>query len=269
MKALYINLQILAIGLISSCLVLISCSTHEHAPKTSNIYKWSGSKTDYHKAALLNVEMGEKYLAEGQISRAKKKLLHAIEIEPNLPEAHTALGYYYESVGDLKDAEYHYRKAVVYGKGKGGFYNNYGTFLCREKRYKEAEKAFLGAIADKRYAKTAEVYENVGLCSLRGLYYSKAEKYLTLALRHDPYRAVAPLELSSMYFNQDAYQDAIAFLKKYQAHHEPTARSLWLSIQINRKLNNQDALASDILLLKNMFKHSPEYKLYLESIENS
>jgi type IV pilus assembly protein PilF len=224
---------------------------------------------DFKKAALINVEMGEKYLAQGQVARAKQKFIHALELKPKLPEAHSSIGYFYEKVGDLVEAEEHYRLSIDYADGsKGRYYNNYGTFLCRQKRYKEADKAFNQAINDKKYIKTAEAYENAGLCALQEPNIEKAYTYLQTAVKRDPSRTVASLELAELELKRKNYLAAKYYLDNFKLHSEPTSRSLWLAIQVNSKLGNSNEVASSGLQLKSMFPKSEDYKLFLESTYN-
>lgn len=223
----------------------------------------SASKADFKKAALLNIELGQRYLEQGQISRAKKKLVHALELAPKLPEAHTTMGYFFETVGDNTMAEKYYRKAIFLAKSQGVFHNNYGVFLCGQARYKEADKEFLIATKDYNYSKTAEAYENAGLCALKANDATKAEGYFKIAVRYDPKQVNSLMELAELSFNKEEIQQASYYLEKLRAQSEPTARILWLAIRIAMKTNDKDALASNALLLKNLFKDSQEYKLYL------
>lgn len=222
-------------------------------------------KPDFHKAALLNIEMGQTYLAQGNTSRAKKKFVHALELKPKLPEAHSAIGYFYETVGDISEAEMHYLEAIRYGAGKGRFYNNYGTFLCRQNRLQEADRIFNKALKDKQYIKTAEVYENAGICALKQPDIEKARNYLLTAIQHDPNRTEASLELANIEFGKHNLQACANYLNLFKQNHAPSAKSLWLSIRLHKQLGNKDDLASAALQLKNLFPNSPEYKNYLES----
>lgn len=227
--------------------------------------KEAALKPDLHKAALLNIEMGQTYLAQGDLSRAKKKFVHAIELQPKLPEAHSAIGYFYETVGDIEEAEKHHAQAIAFGGDKGRYYNNYGTFLCRQARYKEADKAFNKALRDKQYLKTAEVYENAGICALQQPDESKAYTYLKTAIKNDPQRPLANLELANLELQRDNAQAALYYLGAYKQNNQATPKSLWISIQAFKRLNKKDELASAILQLKSLYPQSEEYQLFLES----
>jgi type IV pilus assembly protein PilF len=190
---------------------------------------------DYHRAALVNVELGLGYLAQGQVARAKTKLNHALKLAPNAPETHSAMAYFLEMVGEIKDAEREHKKSVKLS-GKGAMYNNFGAFLCRQGRFKEADRAFHTAIADKEYARTAEVYENAGLCALKWPDDNKAVEYLTTAIRRDPNRPSAFLALADISLKQEKFTEAQAWLNRYAAVAEESRRSVELGEAIARGL---------------------------------
>lgn len=266
----------IALGLTFSVifsLVIVGCANKSGKSASDEINpsartSFEGSP-DFKRAALVNVELGLGYLSQGQVARAKTKLTHAIKLAPNLPETHSAMAYFLEMVGERKDAEREHKKAVNLSVNKGAVYNNYGAFLCRGNRFKEADHAFQQALQDKEYSRTAEVYENAGLCALKWSDHEKAQEYLLTAIRQDPSRSMALLELADLNIRQSKFNEAKAFLNRYRTVAEPSARSLWLGIQVAKALNDSNSTASQALLLKNLFEDSPEYQLYLKSEKNS
>jgi type IV pilus assembly protein PilF len=261
---------------IMSLLALFSCakSTPHQSEGVKEFEQTRASKSlphdpamgtpDYHRAALINVELGLGYLSQGQVARAKTKLTHAVKLGPKISETHSAMAYFLEMVGELKDAEREHKKAVGLS-GQGAVYNNYGAFLCRRGRLKEADQAFHAAIKDKEYPRTAEVYENAGLCALKWPDDSKATEYLTIAVRRDPSRSSAFLELTALSLKQEKFGEAKEWLNRYQAIAEQNARSLWLGIAISKGLKDEEGAMSQAAILKNLFEDSPEYQLYLKS----
>lgn len=227
---------------------------------------------DYHRAALANVELGLGYLEQGEIARAKMKLVHAIKLSPNIPETHLAFAHFLEMTGAFKDSEQEYKKSIRFARGKeGSVYNNYGAFLCRQERFKEADKAFLRAIEDKEYARTAEVYENAGLCALKWSSdpEQKAKQYLNISVRSDPQRFSALLGLVELELKNKDFLAAEELLDRYKKMAMPSARSTWLGIQVYKGLKNDAAVARDALTLKSLFEDSPEYGAYLKSEKSS
>ncbi|MGI9214760.1 MAG: type IV pilus biogenesis/stability protein PilW, partial [Gammaproteobacteria bacterium] len=243
-------------------LLATSCSSSNSTIKKSvNI--------DYKKAALLNVELGRSYLAQGYTERAKKKFLHALELMPNLAESHSGIGYFWEVVGEAKEAEKHYKKSIYLGKGNGLFYNQYALFLCVNSRYKEANKNFMLAANDKSYTKTADVYNNAGLCALKYNDQQQAEQYLTKALYHDPRRTNLFLELANLNLDQKNFTAAENYLNRFYKNNKNklTPSYLWLNIKLANRLGYKDKISSQALLLKNLFPNSPEYNMYRSEYE--
>lgn len=153
---------------------------------------------DNERAALINVELGLGYLSQGQVARAKTKLTHALELAPKLSETQAAMAYFLEMVGDFPESERAYKNALSVRAKRGAAYNNYGAFLCRRERYTEADRAFITALEDKGYARTAEVYENAGLCALKAKEPGKALAYLETAVLRDPHRTTARMALMNL-----------------------------------------------------------------------
>lgn len=152
--------------------------------------------------ALLNVELGLGYLEQDQRARAKTKLTHALALAPKLPQTHGAMAYFREKVGDYQEADRLYKQAInLSSHTKGAVYNNYGAYLCRQAQYTAADQAFQQALQDKAYARTAEVYENAGLCALKSSktdLVQKAQSYLRQAIQHDPTREQAKQALVTL-----------------------------------------------------------------------
>jgi len=254
-------LKILKIGI--CLLMLTSCNPSETRGK--NI---SDIPPDYKKAALLNVQMGEAYFAKGQYVRAKTKFLHALELQPKLPEVHSAIAYYYEKIGEDSLAQEHHKKAIRYGDNRGTFYNNYGTFLCNKGKYAEADKAFTKVLQDPQYIQTAQVYENAGSCALKAQETAKAQSYFIKAINHDPTRSEVLLLLADCDYKLTQYQQARYHLDEYLQAEEHSSRSLLLSILVNKQLNNYDAVASDGIKLRNLFPDSNEAVEYKKMVSN-
>jgi type IV pilus assembly protein PilF len=240
--------------LLISFVGLVACSD-----KYSN--STHANKIDYKKAALLNVELGRNYLSNGYTERAKKKFVHALELKPDLAEAHSGMGYFWEVVKEYKEAESHYRKSIMLGNGKGIFYNQYAVFLCERGRYKEANKNFVLAINDKFYDQTSEVYNNAALCALKHSDLKKAEQYFIKSLHHDPQKIHILLDLAKVALSQQEFNASEDYLKQFYVvnNNKPTAEYLLLSVKVAKALGQDDLAASKLLVLKNLFPNSVEY----------
>jgi len=191
------------------CLGLQACQSTK--PPEPNI----GRKKDLNKAASYNVQLGLGYLKQGDRPRAKKKLLVALEQEPNSPDVNAAMAYFFEQTNELEDAKTYYLKAVALSSNSGSQLNNYGTFLCRQGEYKKAEGYFLKAINDMHYVNTAGAYENAGLCALAIPDNAKASEYFKSALNQDPARSQSLYELVVLENKQGHTAEALNLLQKH------------------------------------------------------
>ncbi len=172
-------------------------------------------KAQTKNAATFNTQLGIAYLNQGNLPRAKRKLLRALELTPNSSDVNGAMAYYLEKTGDFKKAESYYRKALSLASAKGAQSNNYGTFLCRRERYKEAELYFLKAAQDVQYVHTAGAYENAGLCAQAIPDDAKAKQYFNLALAQDPRRKQSLYQLIAINLKQHQAKIAVADLAKH------------------------------------------------------
>jgi type IV pilus assembly protein PilF len=210
-------------------------------------------KINFEKAALANVELGLGYLSQGQVSRSKEKLIHALKLGPKLAETHSAMGYFFEHTGEIVSAEKEYRRAIQLSRDIGGVYNNYGAFLCRQERYKQADEAFQKALTDNAYPHTAALYANAGSCAAQAGHITEAETYFLTAFRRDSQRVDMLLRLAELAIQRNEAELARNFLKQYRQHTKITPQLLKLEIQVAKLLNEEDAVASAELQLKGLF----------------
>ncbi len=171
-------------------------------------------------AAAYNIQLGLNYLKQGDVPRAKKKLLNAFELSPQSADVSSALGYYFEKTGEMTEAKNYYQQAMKYAPKKGAELNNYGAFLCRTGQQDEAERYFLKATEDKRYVHTAAAFENAGLCALTISNSTKAVHYFKKALEHDPQRKQALYELAALELKDKHFTSLLAYIQHQQGWFE-------------------------------------------------
>lgn len=144
------------------------------------------SNTDLIQAARIKVQLGLAYLDKNQMTQAKKYFLLAKNEAPTESMVWSGMGYFLERTGDPYQAEMHYRKAIELSSVKGPALNNYGAFLCRQKRYHEALRTFEKATQDPNYLQPAMAFANASACALKIPNKQLANFYLQKALVKDP-----------------------------------------------------------------------------------
>lgn len=216
-------------------------------------------------AAQDNVELGTLYMREGQKAVALDVLLKALEQDPDLPVAHNTIAVLYDSLGENDKADRHFRRALSLDPKDSQAHNNYGSFLCKSKRWDDAEAHFLKAAANPLYETPELSYTNAGTCSHTAGRLDKAEEYWRKALDINPRFPAPLLQMARLSVTQQEYLRARAYLQRLHEIVRPMPESLWLGIQTERALGDRNAEASYSLFLRNNFPDSPQAKQLQEN----
>jgi type IV pilus assembly protein PilF len=92
------------------------------------------------KIANTNLRLGIGYMEQGKLDDALEKLQKARDAQPNNAAVHSALALVYDQMQEYDKADQHYREAIDLNSEDGGFYNNYGVFLCRRGKYEKGNR---------------------------------------------------------------------------------------------------------------------------------
>ena len=192
----------------------------------------SAHRYDAEEAARARVVLGLKHLEQGNRVQARYNLERAAEHAPKMPEVHNGLAWYYQVVEDPARADAAYRQALLLDPKNPATLNNYGGFLCQQKRYGEADEYFQQAINHPGYVRIADALENAGTCALEDNRPLAAEAYFRQSLRHDPNRSVALLGLAEIQIDHNQPATAKGYLGRYHMRYPESSRSLWLSYRV-------------------------------------
>lgn len=223
------------------------------------------------KALAYYVQIAYGHLEKGETENAMESLKQAQEIDEDSPLLITAFAVTYERQGDMEKAEQFYKKAISQDRKFSPARMNYGSFLFKAKKYKQACTQFKKAANDDFYEKRSGAFLNYGIC-LKTL--GDTEGALNAFQRSvalDPYSNPPLFELALMQWEREDYATSKKTLDEYfniarKTGYPVPAKALWLGIRLERKFDNKDAEASLGLLLKNFFPYSREYLLYKDSL---
>jgi type IV pilus assembly protein PilF len=228
----------LAVVALALGLGLGACSTGG-----SNIKKESAA-SEKTEAARVHTELGQKYMQQGKLEIALDNLNKALSYDDNYADAHTVIAVLYERIGDVKQAEEHYRRAAQLKPKGGNELNNYGAFLCKIGRYDESTEYFERAVADPFYNTPDVALTNEGTCLLKGGKNDAAEAALRKALDRSPNNSEALFQLASVLYQKGDFFKARAFMQRFEAVGQARPESLMLGRNIELRLGNGSA-ASD------------------------
>lgn len=218
--------------------------------------------------AEANLNLGAAYLRQGRTDLALEKLERALEQDPRLAMAHSTIALVYDQLGDVDQAEQHYRRATQLEPDNPASANSYAVFLCRHDRWRQAEPYFKRAASNPRYPTPAVALTNAGVCARSAGELDKAEQDLRAALAKDPTFADALLNMAELSYQKQNYMQARAFTERYLDGGMPTAGALLLCVEVEEKLGDAQRVEQCALRLKHDFPESPEVA-ELEQLERN
>ncbi|WP_373777818.1 type IV pilus biogenesis/stability protein PilW [Glaesserella sp.] len=128
------------------------------------------SDSEKAEAVTARIKLAFAYLDYNDYAKAKENIDKALQHDPNHYLPHSVLAYYYQLVGETKQAEAVYQKALKFsekdGQARPDVLNNYGTFLCKQHEFDNAYNQFEQALTSKQpYYNQADTLENIVLCA--------------------------------------------------------------------------------------------------------
>jgi superkiller protein 3 len=164
------------------------------------------------RSAIFQIQMGIDLERQGRVEESVAAHEKALEIDPNLVQAHNNLIKLYGELGQFEKAEQHYRAAVQLDPGSAESYYDYGVLLLRAEKFQPAEAAFRKTIDINPYQ--ADAHNNLGyLLERRGLLPEAATEYRN-AIENKPSDRQAHFNLGRILVNQKNYQEGIGELQK-------------------------------------------------------
>ena len=215
------------------------------------------------QVATANLNLAAEYLRQGNYETALVKLNQALKAKSDFAPAYNVRGLLYQRLGDPDEAERNFKRAIKLEPDDSSALNNYGLFLCNQGRTDEALDAFMRAANNPLYELPEIAYSNAGICLLENDLV-QARTYFTKALGNNGSFAPALLQMARFSYDDNQFDTAYDYLRRYKSNARQTPSSLLLGIRITHQLGFDDETASMALLLKNRFPNSDEAQLLRE-----
>ena len=242
-----------------SVLVLSSCGS-------SNTRTYKKNRD----AAEVNVKLSSGYIQRGQLEVAKSKLEKAIELDDEYVPAYTTMAVLMDKIGEQEEAQNYYLEAINIQPKNPELLNNYGTFLCQMDdvlKLEEAIEQFKKALKNQFYATPQTAHANLGYCLMKNIKfhnYEDSEIHLRKALKIDPQMSIALITMGELGIRTQRYLMARAYLQRFHSVTTATSESLWLQIQAEKALGDQQYFIKISRQLLNKFPESSEAKKLME-----
>jgi type IV pilus assembly protein PilF len=208
--------------------------------------------------------LGAAYLSKNNYETALVKLKKALKLNGDNAKAYNYLGILYERLDKPILADKYFKKSEQLSPLNSAILRNYASFLCAQKRYKEASILFNKVFANPLYDRLSGAYQVSADCDLEVLDYKSAEKKYKKALKLDNQNALAMLGMSKLYYRRDNFKIAQYYFKRYEEISRLSPDGLWLGINLQRRLGDKNKVSSYILELKNLYPDSDQTLFLVE-----
>jgi type IV pilus assembly protein PilF len=250
-------------ALVVAALALGGCQTTTTVTTSSDTGQGGGANAegDPHQRAAVRVQLAAGYYQKGQVEVAIKEAKDAARLDPNLASAYSLLGLIYMDLQENDQADQNFRRALQLNPADPGLNNDYGWFLCRTHRERDAIGYFDKALTDRLYSTPAMALQNAGICLMQIGDNQRAEKYLMRAFESDASSPVAKFQLARLYLQTHRLERATFYYDLLTKGTDPNAQLLWLGTKIAHA--KSDARTEHELgeVLRERFPDAPETAL--------
>lgn len=242
--------------------------------KNNNQQSQKNSQTINSYLTLAKAQLDNK-----QWQSAQKNLLKAQSLNPKNAITQSYLGFYSQQVGETKQAQIHYKKALSLSPNNPEILNQYGVFLCKQNDFTQAIKTFDQAIRHKSFIQLYLAYQNKGLCLYKKLNNSKItlnstnskssknpknpktskttldstnsksskkikqdiKRSLLAAIKHNKGLALSYLTLAELEYKDKHFKKSYNYLKEFNNLAIPNERSTSLKNNLEKRLQATSA----------------------------
>jgi type IV pilus assembly protein PilF len=221
------------------------------------------NNTDARRRAKIRLELSVNYFQQKQLQTALEEVRQAIAVDPNYADAYSFRALILFEIGETRDANTDFQKALSLAPQDPDINNNYGWFLCQTGEETKSIQYFVAAARNPLYQTPAKPMQNAGICSMRVRDWRNAELYLIRSFELDQGNVITVYNLSLMYMRTNDLERAGFYADRLNKMIEPTAESLWLAIRIAHKRNESAEKERLATQLRRRFLTSREWAAYL------
>jgi len=250
-------------GLLAVFLALMAGCVSTSTTRQTQDMQPGAEQSDPERRARLHMELAAAYFSRNQPATALDEVKLALQAKPDMADAYNLRGLIYASMADYGQAEDNFRRALQLAPRDADTMQNYGWFLCTQRRYADAVTQFNAALAVPGYRDTVRTLTTMGVCQARNNQLADAERSLMRAYELDPANPSTAINLSEVLVRRGEYERARFYVRRVNSIDSlVSAQTLWLAARIENKLGQQGQVQVLGNQLMNRFPQSPEALLY-------
>jgi type IV pilus assembly protein PilF len=219
-------------------LALSACVTTTNTIGQATTIGHPGNMSD---AANLNMQLGIRYLQQGDLAIAQQKLDRALSEDAHNGAIHGWLGILNERLGKNKDADREFRTALDLSPRDPFILNEYAVYLCSHERAAEGVRYFEQSATNPLYRTPWVAYTSAGVCLRQAHHDAEAAQRFARALQINPAYTEAVFQSSDLDLLQHHYADGRQRIDIYLLHSPATPDLLLLGWRLARAESNTDA----------------------------
>ncbi len=198
-----------------------------------------GEAPDATRRARVRLELASAYFSRGQLKVALEEINLALAADPTLGTAYNLRGLIHAGLGDTGPAEESFRRALQLNASDTDAMQNYGWFLCQQKRYADANVQFDRALVVPQNRETSRTLLAQGVCHAFAGQLEDAERALTRSYELDPGNPSTAVNLAELLLRRGEAERARFYIRRVNnAPGLVSAQTLWLAARIEHKLGN-------------------------------
>jgi type IV pilus assembly protein PilF len=210
------------------------------------------------KRARIRLELASGYYAEGKTDIALDEIKQAIVIDPSFGDLYNLRGLVYMRLGDNRQAEASFQRALALNPRDANAHHNYGWLQCQLGRYPESYRSFEQALSHPLYPDKPKTLMAMGLCQARAGDRASAEKTLKRSYELDAGNPITGYNLARLLYMRGDFANAQFYIRRINNSELANAESLWLGIKVEQRLNETAAMNQLAEQLRKRFPESKE-----------
>jgi type IV pilus assembly protein PilF len=223
----------------------------------------AAANTDQRRRAKIRLELAVNYFKERQIRTALEELRAAEAADPNFADVHSMRAIVLSSIGETKDAETSFLRALRLSPTDSDINNSFGWFLCQQGRERESIRFFDAAARNPLYQTPAMPIRNAGICLMRVQDWKAAETYLMRSFEMEPGNVVGVYNLALMYLRARDLERSWFYAERLNKMlPDPSPEALWLAIRVAHARKDDGEKQALATQLRRGFISSPEWAAF-------